>query len=468
MFTNKKLKGVASRCLLAVVMVAVCGLAAGQTTWTPPTVHGQGEICGYSPSPQATLDLWVDLGEPTQNFTNEEWRPSEVKTFSLTGPYVGPVTIWSTGSGTVTNTTTPNISCQQYQRYTIEKGSGNVPLYVKRCDAEEKTTIRFFIAHPYKCEPGQHVQKTFQFHIQDVVENQVQIIEPNHAEPIDTDETETSTDPTPTIQGPAPVYVPRKAVQLAADTPPCNMTGTLIPELAIRTAGASEEGPRHLKMAWTTTLDQLPDKFCIQIEHKFPGTIPDGVGNFPADGYDVSWSRSWLSGIRYYSHGAKIGGSEFAGMYPGGTYLVTIRALMYNGDFGPGKTIETTTNSHEQLGSVVAASAKEPYDFYPGYVKLQWQGAAGHPRFLEPSEGITVTIEWKKAGESYSPERMQEVQPNFGFQVIPGALYWGQPRIWYSSSVILETDTTYTFRLIPKQPNFGDGLPVEITYRTKP
>ena len=61
MFTNKKLKGVASRCLLAVVMVAVCGLAAGQTTWTPPTVHGQGEICGYSPSPQGTLDLWVDL-----------------------------------------------------------------------------------------------------------------------------------------------------------------------------------------------------------------------------------------------------------------------------------------------------------------------------------------------------------------------------------------------------------------------
>ena len=115
-----------------------------------PTVHGQGEICGYSPSPQDTLDLWADLGEPTQNFTNEEWRPSEVKTFSLTGPYVGPVTIWSTGSGTVTNTTTPNISCQQYQRYTIEKGSGNVPLYVKRCDAEEKTTIRFFIAHPYK------------------------------------------------------------------------------------------------------------------------------------------------------------------------------------------------------------------------------------------------------------------------------------------------------------------------------
>ena len=114
-------------------------------------------------------------------------------------------------------------------------------------------------------------------------------------------------------------------------------------------------------------------------------------------------------------------------MYPGGTYLVTIRALMSNGDFGPGKTIEATTNSHEQLGSVVAASAKEPYDFYAGFVQLQWQGAAGHPRFLYPSEGITVTIEWKKAGESYSPERMQEVQPNYGFQVIPRALYWGQP-----------------------------------------
>ena len=388
----------------------------------------------------------------THQFTNEEWRPSEVKTFSLTGPYVGPVTIWSTGSRTVTNTTTPNISCQQYQRYTIEKGSGNVPLYVKRCDAEEKTKIRFFIAHPYKCEPGQHVQKTFQFHIQDVVENQVQIIEPNHAEPIDTDETETDTTPA------EPLRPVRPNIETAG--PGCNTEGALDTSDEIIWGRAEQGGPRHISLIWES--DSSGGAFCVNITDLNPHNLPPEVGQLPENGILLNSHETFkgLGGNGGWSHWAQIGGDDFDGLAPGRIYRVTIQHIERNGNYGPVLDAGViTTNPLEQLGPVVNPIVTDSVRSILGRVGVSWHRGAGHGDYLDLEAGETVTVEWRLEPEDYSAERVVEPHRCTSSQACG-------PR--YSTGVSdLEPDTVYVFRITPKAPNLADGQATEITFRTR-
>ena len=455
MVTHTKIKPLVRIITAAVIAAAVALLSSATETSTKP-VAAQNN-CPYAQTGLASTDLGFTIAREMR------WSTGDVNEFRMEGPYVGNLQITAIGETLLSES--DGFGCEQgLESLSLDKGPSTIHLYAARCDPEERA-IRFRIVMAEQCDRnGEMIQSVSTFKWLAGDEGTEDATE---ADPLRTDSTpntETPGDST-AIQGPAPVYVRREAAQLGVDDPPCNMTGALIQGLALRSAGASEEGPRHLKMAWTTELEQKPNSFCIEIEHKYPETIPDGVGDFQTDGYALSWMQSFLSRGRYFEYGARLGGAEFAGMYPGGKYLITIRATMNNGDFGPGTTIEATTNPVETLGSVVGAAATES-ELAPGTVILRWQAAAGHPRSLYPTDGITVAIEWKKAGENYSPERMQDPTPNFGFQVVPRPLYWGQPSIWYRSIVHLETGTSYTFRLTPKQPNFGDGPPVEITHRT--
>ena len=446
-----------ARIITVATVVAAVAVLSGIANISPAPVLAQGS-CPYAQTDLASTDLGFTIARAMN------WSTGNVNAFRMEGPYVGGLGISAVGGTKVS--TSDGFGCSSgTQSLSITKGTGPVDLFASKCDPDE-TKLEFRITMPDQCDRnGGRVQSTSRFKWRGGEEGADD--DGNAQPPANGNQpgTETGNEPRPPTTTP---YVPTETMQLDPNTPGCEITGTENPALAFRTMNAGQDGPRHLNVGWTTSEEMEAIRFCMRIEHKFPEQVPNGVADFPEDGFKVSWMRSWLSTHRRYrTFGMKVGGDDFPGMYPGATYIVSMLAIGNDGDYGPASSAEVSSSSLESLGSVTQVHASQPYSFDPDVVKLRWQGAAGHPRFLYPSEGTTVTIEWKEAGNSYSPERMEEVKPNNGYQVLPSALYWGEPRIWYSWSVrSLEMGKTYTFRLIPKSPNYGDGPPAEITYRT--
>ena len=133
----------------AIVITALVAVAAVFSTQNTGVAFGS---CPYTPSPGDQADLWLDMGSEDTYFTDAEWPGLEVKTFSLKGPFRGEVNIRTyTGWGLTTSTTSSEISCTTAQSYTAIKNTESMPIYLKRCNWGDHTSLQFGITHERKC-----------------------------------------------------------------------------------------------------------------------------------------------------------------------------------------------------------------------------------------------------------------------------------------------------------------------------
>ena len=133
----------------AITITALVAVAAVFSTQNTGVAFGS---CPYTPSPGDQADLWLDMNGEDTYFTDAEWPGLEVKTFSLKGPFRGEVNIRTyTGWGLTTSTTSSEISCTTAQSYTAIKNSESMPIYLKRCNWGDNTSLQFGITHERKC-----------------------------------------------------------------------------------------------------------------------------------------------------------------------------------------------------------------------------------------------------------------------------------------------------------------------------
>ena len=148
--TVKENRTILSRATIrAIAITALVAVAAIFSTQNTGVAFGS---CPYTPSPGDQADLWLDMGSEDTYFTDAEWPTYEVKTFSLKGPFRGEVNIRTyTGWGLTTSTTSSEISCTTAQSYTVTKSAESMPIYLKRCNWGENTSLQFGITHERKC-----------------------------------------------------------------------------------------------------------------------------------------------------------------------------------------------------------------------------------------------------------------------------------------------------------------------------
>ena len=133
----------------AIVITALVAVAAVFSTQNAGVAFGS---CPYTPSPGDQADLWLDMNGEDTYFTDAEWPTYEVKTFSLKGPFRGEVNIRTYNDwGLTTSTTSSEISCTTAQSYTAIKNAESMPIYLKRCNWGENTSLQFGITHERKC-----------------------------------------------------------------------------------------------------------------------------------------------------------------------------------------------------------------------------------------------------------------------------------------------------------------------------
>ena len=148
--TVKENRTILSRATIrAIAITALVAVAAVFSTQNTGVAFGS---CPYTPSPGDQADLWLDMGSEDTYFTDAEWPGLEVKTFSLKGPFRGEVNIRTyTGWGLTTSTTSSEISCTTAQSYTAIKNTESMPIYLKRCNWGDHTSLQFGITHERKC-----------------------------------------------------------------------------------------------------------------------------------------------------------------------------------------------------------------------------------------------------------------------------------------------------------------------------
>ena len=133
----------------AITITALVAVAAVFSTQNTGVAFGS---CPYTPSPGDQADLWLDMNGEDTYFTDAEWPGLEVKTFSLKGPFRGEVNIRTYNDwGLTTSTTSSEISCTTAQSYTAIKNTESMPIYLKRCNWGDHTSLQFGITHERKC-----------------------------------------------------------------------------------------------------------------------------------------------------------------------------------------------------------------------------------------------------------------------------------------------------------------------------
>ena len=133
----------------AIAITALVAVAAVFSTQNTGVAFGS---CPYTPNSGDQADLWLDMGSEDTYFTDAEWQGLQVKTFSLKGPFRGEVNIRTyTGWGLTTSTTSSKISCTTAQSYTAIKNTESMPIYLKRCNWGDYTSLQFGITHERKC-----------------------------------------------------------------------------------------------------------------------------------------------------------------------------------------------------------------------------------------------------------------------------------------------------------------------------
>ena len=148
--TVKENRTILSRATIrAIVITALVAVAAVFSTQNTGVAFGS---CPYTPSPGDQADLWLDMNGEDTYFTDAEWPGLEVKAFSLKGPFRGDVNIWTYRDwGLTTSTTSSKISCTTAQSYTVTKNAESMPIYLKRCNWGDHTSLQFGITHERKC-----------------------------------------------------------------------------------------------------------------------------------------------------------------------------------------------------------------------------------------------------------------------------------------------------------------------------
>ena len=148
--TVKENQTILSRATIrAITITALVAVAAVFSTQNTGVAFGS---CPYTPSPGDQADLWLDMNGEDTYFTDAEWPGLEVKTFSLKGPFRGDINIRTyTGWGLTTSTTSSEISCTTAQSYTAIKNTESMPIYLKRCNWGDYTSLQFGITHERKC-----------------------------------------------------------------------------------------------------------------------------------------------------------------------------------------------------------------------------------------------------------------------------------------------------------------------------
>ena len=148
--TVKENRTILSRATIrAIAITALVAVAAVFSTQNTGVAFGS---CPYTPSPGDQADLWLDMNGEDTYFTDAEWPGYGIKTFSLKGPFRGEVNIRTyTDWGLTTSTTSSEISCTTAQSYTAIKNTESMPIYLKRCNWGDHTSLQFGITHERKC-----------------------------------------------------------------------------------------------------------------------------------------------------------------------------------------------------------------------------------------------------------------------------------------------------------------------------
>ena len=148
--TVKENRTILSRATIrAIAITALVAVAAVFSTQNTGVAFGS---CPYTPSPGDQADLWLDMNGEDTYFTDAEWPGLEVKTFSLKGPFRGDVNIRTYRDwGLTTSTTSSEITCTTAQSYTVTKNAESMPIYLKRCNWGDYTSLQFGITHERKC-----------------------------------------------------------------------------------------------------------------------------------------------------------------------------------------------------------------------------------------------------------------------------------------------------------------------------
>ena len=443
--------------VLSTFFIAILGFATSLDTpglaWQPQPAEAQSAIC-----------LVTQPGVPNTQLQLQETESAilttgEANPFLLTGSYIGQVSILP-GVGAAVSTSKSDLSCNKAgHSIAFNKSTPSVSIWVLRCSS--RAHIRITTRKPAICILMESTGESITTPPPPsywTPGSEVKISKPSANIPFLPIPEETQQTPDPNNQAPNP-QAPKQTVNINSISPPCDTTGQLLPDLTMRTVGATDYGPRHLAIAWSTELTVIPHAFCITIEHLDPNSVPPGIDTFPTTGFIAGWQETWKRRLTYWVHGATIGGNNLPGMYPGGTYLLHIQALEANGDYGPRMTAQATTNPLETLGPVTNPKAWEKPQSRIGSVSISWEAGNGHDSILDLQLGETVTVEWRQQGETYSSDRITQAYTYNGSQAIGPTFRAFLPR--------LEPDTEYTFRFIPKKVNLNDGPPTEVTYQTR-
>ena len=429
----------------AIVITALVAVAAVFSTQNTGVAFGS---CPYTPNSGDQADLWFDMGSEDTYFTDAEWPGLEVKTFSLKGPFRGDINIRTyTGWGLTTSTTSSKISCTTAQSYTVTKNAESMPIYLKRCNWGDHTSLQFGITHERKCILNAGQSNIYPMIITESdMEGTPLTYSTGGEDGRGTQNTATTTETTYT-----PPEKPEKLV-LEKNAAGCDATGSLDSSLAITYVYGEERGPTTLNVSWSRV--PTAQKYCIHIQHSDPSTVPEGVAEFPEEGWTV-WAHE--SFINIDASGAEIGGDDFPGFYAGGEYLVTVQAIDDYGNYGPATSGALQTHQYKELGAVQNAAVYEDLFTLTGKVAVRWDAAPGQPKILQWRGEDDVIVEWREDGQDYSPERT--------VSMYYAAAYEGAPFVAYTPR--LTPDTNYTFRITPKRINMPDGDPVEVVYRIR-
>ena len=365
--TVKENRTILSRATIrAIAITALVAVAAVFSTQNAGVAFGS---CPYTPSPGDQADLWLDMNGEDTYFTDAEWPGLEVKTFSLKGPFRGEVNIRTYNDwGLTTSTTSSKITCTTAQSYTAIKNTESMPIYLKRCNWGDNTSLQFGITHERKCILNAGQSNIYPLLITESdMEGTFLTYTTGGEDGRGTQNTATTTETDPPPE--------RENLVIDVNAPGCTATGILKNSLAVKGLHGQEIGPTNLDMWWKGTPQAY--KYCMRIHHANPAVVPDGVGEFPEQGWAVSISTSWRSLDHY---GAEIGGDDFPGFYPGGSFVVTVQAIDRDGNYGPADSHTIQTHHSAELGAVQNLRAFERSYAKTGHVSLRWDAAPGQPQ----------------------------------------------------------------------------------------
>ena len=413
----------------AVALIGLIAVAVVQGPAPDRMAEAQGNTCHYTQTPGGTRDLTMKQQQVTT------WAQGDTYSFTFGGPYTGPVTI-SSSAGIEANAH-QNFSCGSgSQTITVQKGAGPGEVHMRRCD-EQQNQIQF-TTRVNAC--GGQSTATYKWSL---------------AAAIATEDIEPPAQPSQPSQStaPAPVYQVPETLVLDKNSPGCAATGQLKSSLAVAYVMGEELGPSMLNIWWQGPSEAVT--YCVRIRHADPATVPDGVSGFPEAGWNATAHESWRS---MQTYGAEIGGPDFPGFYPGGSFVVSVQGIDAAGDYGPAASRTLQTHDQAELGAVRSARAYEPAYATTGSVTVEWRAAPGQPQQLQEQHTDDAIVEWHEDGGSYSTNQTVGMHYYGEFTTRPP---------FQAFPPQLKPDTLYHFRITPTRTNMPNGDPVEVSYRTR-